>query len=453
MAKVPQILKPWNDEQRRQAARDLLEPRRATLTAAVTKASERLRAPLDAAAEAAEKALKTKDEVLAAGVKLARDAIRKYYTQFENFDFVTFPLRYSTEVGELDKVSIVRISPNEIQHPPTALAGSQYAHFGAFLKRDWRENDVLLGRLHGAERLISALLPEDDQKAERDAFIDCAHRAILQAFVGRRDDTAVTDRVVRGIAEAAAHARSAKKGLRARARNTIIDLARRVVVLTAGQDDAQVTDRVVRGIDEAAARAKSEKKGLRERADPKAFDALLRRSLSPDQLLQYYRTDYAFDSSLPADASARVLARATRVVGKMLEGLGREYHKTTQPGAWIARLAGAFWQLVEIAVPGSLRRIVFKHSMALLALTGGLVAVATLLLRAVSSFYSPKLLAAGLLLFLLPTTLTIAVWALGDSLYRDGKSLRVAGLVGGTVVGLVVLALAGMEVRHLVTGK
>jgi hypothetical protein len=40
------------------------------------------------------------------------------------------------------------------------LAGSALGHFGAFLARQWRQNDILWGRLDGAERPISALLPD-----------------------------------------------------------------------------------------------------------------------------------------------------------------------------------------------------------------------------------------------------------------------------------------------------
>ena len=37
------------------------------------------------------------------------------------------------------------------------LAGTALMHFGAFLDRRWRQNDILWGRLDGAERLIASV--------------------------------------------------------------------------------------------------------------------------------------------------------------------------------------------------------------------------------------------------------------------------------------------------------
>jgi hypothetical protein len=42
------------------------------------------------------------------------------------------------------------------------LTGTALGHFGAFLQRNWRQNDILWGRLDGAERIINALLPNDE---------------------------------------------------------------------------------------------------------------------------------------------------------------------------------------------------------------------------------------------------------------------------------------------------
>jgi hypothetical protein len=50
--------------------------------------------------------------------------------------------------------------------------------FGAFLAEDWRKNDMLWGRLDGAERIISALLPEKDTTI-RDQLIKEAQMSIL----------------------------------------------------------------------------------------------------------------------------------------------------------------------------------------------------------------------------------------------------------------------------------
>src|SRR5262249_47516364 len=60
------------------------------------------------------------------------------------------------------------------------LAGTSLHHFGAFLDRVWRQNDIMWGRLDGAERLITMLLPYPEDALVRKALIMEAHAAILR---------------------------------------------------------------------------------------------------------------------------------------------------------------------------------------------------------------------------------------------------------------------------------
>jgi len=112
--------------------------------------------------------------------------MRRYYNNYEDYDLLTYPIMYETGVGEADAIDIIRISPEDakqlIDERKTGchkLAGSALGHFGAFLARGWRQNDILWGRLDGAERLITALLPDPRDKGIRDEMIRQAHSAIL----------------------------------------------------------------------------------------------------------------------------------------------------------------------------------------------------------------------------------------------------------------------------------
>jgi len=399
VADLDAILRPRTDDERRGSARAILRSRPAdALRKAVDDADRQLHTILSESSHRAADVLGDSDG-MSAGARIARQAIRRYYDEFENFDFITFPIRYSTDVGEIDTVKVLRVGPDDVTFPPRALAGAQLAHFGAFLKREWRENDILLGRLHGAERLIDALLPGDERAALRDELIAEAQEEILQSFVVPRDQAAVANEVVKSLAQKAARHSAANET------------------------------------------------GSVPNVPANVLEAAVRQSLEPKQLLQFYRDGYQFDPSLPADQSARTLGRAVRVVGQMLEGLARKYHATTAPGAWIARLGGAFWQLVEIAVPGSLRRIVVEHWAALAALCGGLLVVASLLLRTfVSGLYSGRVVAAGVLLLLLPSAFMILVWLIADSLHGKGRLRRLAGWVAGVIV----LILAGFKGWELI---
>lgn len=91
-------------------------------------------------------------------------------------DSLVFPMIFGTTLGEFETVDIFRISPRDttvIRNTHQAsedckpLKGSQFAAFGGFLDQTWRYHDMLRGRLDGAERLITAVLPDADPETER----------------------------------------------------------------------------------------------------------------------------------------------------------------------------------------------------------------------------------------------------------------------------------------------
>jgi patatin-related protein len=106
-----------------------------------------------------------------------RDDIRGRYLGFPYWDSTTYPARFLSDVGELDEVQVVRVSPLDTKrltngaasHAAEKLHGVALGHFGAFFKRSWRENDYLWGRLDGAERLLWLLGDTSDESA-REAF-------------------------------------------------------------------------------------------------------------------------------------------------------------------------------------------------------------------------------------------------------------------------------------------
>lgn len=99
----------------------------------------------------------------------AKQVLVAYASCFDDFDMVAFPMLYGTDAGETDVVEIVRVAPEDaksiIDERDSKFTirkthGWKYNHFGAFLSKDWRQNDILFGRLDAAECLINALVPE-----------------------------------------------------------------------------------------------------------------------------------------------------------------------------------------------------------------------------------------------------------------------------------------------------
>jgi patatin-related protein len=89
----------------------------------------------------------------------ARREVLVNFLGFPFWDVLTLSVTNWRDVGEFDEILIDRISPRDARLFATLGAaltpkGTGMAHFAAFFSRAYRENDYLLGRLHGIDRLI-----------------------------------------------------------------------------------------------------------------------------------------------------------------------------------------------------------------------------------------------------------------------------------------------------------
>ena len=119
--------------------------------------------------------------------------------RFENVDRAMFPVQYGNGESEAGRIDILRVSPIDCRtlaeaspDAPPKLAGVGLGHFSGFFKDAWRAQDILWGRLDGAERLVCTIL-SDDTFARR-ALILQAQVAILS----QRDLDEVMDEIERG---------------------------------------------------------------------------------------------------------------------------------------------------------------------------------------------------------------------------------------------------------------
>jgi hypothetical protein len=89
------------------------------------------------------------------------------YLGFPFWDILVYPVQALPGVNERDSVEVVRMSPFDstvLGWPgEKKLKGTGLAHFAAFFKREFRENDYLWGRLDSAERLIGLLLDDSER--------------------------------------------------------------------------------------------------------------------------------------------------------------------------------------------------------------------------------------------------------------------------------------------------
>ncbi|MBM3946764.1 MAG: patatin-like protein, partial [SAR202 cluster bacterium] len=71
------------------------------------------------------------------------------WDRYELRDIILHPVAAVSDLGERDRIEVVRISPDAAhfidRDAKSKLAGDAVVHFGGFLKREWRQNDILWG--------------------------------------------------------------------------------------------------------------------------------------------------------------------------------------------------------------------------------------------------------------------------------------------------------------------
>jgi patatin-related protein len=121
------------------------------------------------------------DPLLAEYTDSRRRDLLVRYLGFPAWDRRLFPLEAAAGAGERDAIDVVRSSPLDATllwpSGTPKLKGVKMMHFGAFFSLDARENDYLIGRLDGAERLIKLLVTD---KAEQRQWCAKAFLAILE---------------------------------------------------------------------------------------------------------------------------------------------------------------------------------------------------------------------------------------------------------------------------------
>jgi patatin-related protein len=273
-----------------------------------------------------------RDATLAAGSEAAalshalRLLLGEWFLNFDSYDQTRYTLYYDTGTGEPATVDVVRVSPVEAttlrayRPDESKLAGTGLAHFGAFLDESWRRNDIMWGRLDGAERLIQTVLPGPDDAVVRQELIRLAHDRILTQTLKRRATAEIT-------------------GWLAQALNPVEGLS--------PQDKLQRLLSQL-GINPGPARDR--------------LAAALPALMAPEQLRLYASEVPTFDPHPPMDRTLRNAARAVTVTGRVLEGVSLSDVPSAAPLArWASRLGLVLQGAMVVAVPGTLGQRLFAH--------------------------------------------------------------------------------------------
>ena len=337
---------------------------------------------------------------------IARRALAHYYENYEDYDLLTYPMLFENGVGEADTIDIIRISPEDakqlIDERETGchkLAGSALGHFGAFLARQWRQNDILWGRLDGAERIIAALLP---------------NHPLRKQLIGEAQAQIISETIeVMGKEERMALL--AESWMRTRTRKS---------------ESNQLDGFIRRLIDNSA-------------SDPQ-LQQRLKDLIDPTELRQYYEDNFRLRSKLEPESALRTAARATTVIGKILDSMSQKRGINNKYSVWIVRLGKIFWSLVEVAVPRSLPDLVFRHLLKLVYFLEVLLIAASLVLLGKSS----EVRSFALTAFAITVAVHLTVAVLRDLIQSRNRWLNLvktaAALLLVTLIAVGGLSLAAM---------
>ena len=340
--------------------------------------------------------------------RLIRDFIGFYFDRYEYFDMISFPIQFGTPIGESDVVEVARISPedatslvDERKQGRKKLAGIKLASFGAFFAEEWRRNDMLWGRLDGAERLFDMLWPPSEEPKAREECLRAAHQAILaEDLLPELTDGLRKSLGASGSAVVDGKAKSDRiqprpslippEVRRLQANKSMLEEARRKIgraispwpfgeklPRVEGQAALQSLDSVLADINQALKAHEAAPTGSAAEASPPSLEAAL---VNREALLEYFVRVHRVRDDFPPEETARVIARGATVTGRLMQGLSGSYQSLGSPGALVARLGQWALGVVEVALPGSLPNLLFRHGLSVLyAFEAFLIVVGALL--------------------------------------------------------------------------
>lgn len=268
------------------------------------------------------------------------------------------------------------------------------------MARQWRQNDILWGRLDGAERTITALLP---------------NHPLRQQLVGEAQAQIICE-TLEPMGHEERQALLAESLMRTRTRKA----------------ESNQLDGFIRRLRDNSA------------SDPK-LNEQLKELINSNELRQYYEDNFRTSSKLEPESALRSAARATTVIGKILESMSKKRGINGKYSVWVIRLGQIFWSLVEVAVPRSFPDLMFRHWLKLVYfLELLLVAGSTLLLaKEVQQF--------ALTAFGITAGVHLAVVLLRDLIQSQNRWINLSKAIGAALLVSLII-IGGLSVSAMLGG-
>lgn len=337
--------------------------------------------------------------------------LKQFYEIFDSYDQISYPLFFDTPVGEAVEVDVVRVSSrdshsliNEEERGEIRrkLAGDYLFAFGAFLDPKWRLNDIMWGRLDGAERLIETLLPGNEYEKHREELIKEANQIILEEMLIAKASDSFKNSIVTALTLA---------GTEAIEQNAVDKI---VSSLTTGVIKNQLGE-------------------------------ALTTCLSKEEIFTSVINDYEVNRQLEPKPTLNMISRATQVGGKILEDIAEKQAQAGDRLSWISRLGSIFWGLLTVAAPNSLPNLLFLYWLKLLYLFEAVLIVGGALLS------TPEVQRFGITSLLVTVVLHLIVLTLHDLM--KGNNFKKLPLAFLGILGLAMVVLGSFFLYVLLSGS
>ncbi|MEN3365422.1 MAG: hypothetical protein V7606_2696 [Burkholderiales bacterium] len=265
--------------------------------------------------------------------QVVRRILGEYYVYFDLFDQMSFPLFHGTGIGEPCTVEVARISPkdartlvDEQSDGRRKLAGTALGNFGGFLDERWRRNDIMWGRLDGAERLIKTMLPMSDSCTQtiREELTRRAHLEILRATFLPEAHGKLLNLWVRDLNEMLQNASPVK----------LVRERIKAAVGRPSQQRAQLLNDVA--------------------------------SLLDEQGFVDYVKKHDVDRKPDPQATLNNVSRAVTITGRILQEITNKRGMNSVVPRWLARSGLMLQGMVAVSLPGSLSARVWSHTLKML---------------------------------------------------------------------------------------
>jgi patatin-related protein len=328
------------------------------------------------------------DDAASTEEQIARRLLWRIHCQFDYYDMAIFPVQSGAGSVETPHVEILRVSPGdaknlcENQPGRQKLAGTEFFSFGAFFAEFWRKNDMLWGRLDGAEILARNLLADTPAARTLAANDSAFHNHPGLKTDGDRARKTVVDLVVDDLQTAIL-----TDDLPATQRAHVWEMLQRALPHVNRKDlDEQIT----RFFDNST-----------QLGD--AMRHIIDFCRDDQQLLGHYKESYAVDRRLDRGELLQIMSRATKILGKMLQGIAGDSSRLGKELPALAmRAAAVFSGIVEVSLPRRPGELLWRYWRSLLYVIGGALIVVGLI------FNEQSVQKGGLLLLLLTGMIHLA---------------------------------------------